>query len=244
MFKFRRSKQRHSDADIIGKWGRTPDPFYTQVFNESLALEGLPEGGRAIRFWQFIQLFKATQHLPGEIAEAGCLYGLSALLMSAYEKQRDPNWQGETLHLFDSFRGFDKYHPHDLGANGSKNKYIKDLSTEEAFQDAPSFLHQTQKNLAKYPKINFWEGWIPEVFENQPKRQYRFVHLDLDLYEPTYASLSYFYPLLAVGGYIVLDDFGFVDWPGVSKATTDFCSQHNCSVVPLFTGNAYIHKIA
>jgi len=63
-----------------------------------------------------------------------------------------------------------------------------------------SFLKRTKRTLSEFPDIQYNVGWIPKVFENIPERKYRFVHIDVDLYEPTYASVEYFYPRLVSGG--------------------------------------------
>ena len=90
--------------------------------------------------------------------------------------------------------------------------------------------------------MTFHEGWIPEVLDSLEERRYRFVHLDLDMYEPTYACLEYFYPRLVEGGVIVLDDYGFLDWPGCKAATDKWCEEHNQAAVLLPTPNAVIVK--
>ncbi len=45
-----------------------------------------------------------------------------------------------------------------------------------------------------------------------------FVHVDVDLYEPTLACLEYFVPRLAPGGVIINDDYGSQSFPGAGRA--------------------------
>ena len=61
-----------------------------------------------------------------------------------------------------------------------------------------------------------------EVFENEGERSYSFVHIDVDLYEPTLASHRYFFNRLSKGGVIVCDDYGFRQFPGASDAVDEF----------------------
>ena len=52
------------------------------------------------------------------------------------------------------------------------------------------------------------------ILETLAETRYRFVHIDVDIYEPTYACLEYFHPRMVEGGLIVIDDYGFPSWPG------------------------------
>ena len=45
-----------------------------------------------------------------------------------------------------------------------------------------------------------------------------FVHLDVDLYEPTRACLDYFLPRLSPGGFVICDDYGAPTFPGAARA--------------------------
>ena len=114
--------------------------------------------------------------------------------------------------------------------------------TSEATPQRGSFLERTRSVLAEFPEIDFNVGWIPEVFATAPERRYRFVHIDVDLYAPVKASLEFFYPQLQPGGLIVIDDYGFTNWPGAKKATDDFAAAHGAPVISLTTGNAIMMK--
>ena len=47
----------------------------------------------------------------------------------------------------------------------------------------------------------------------------------MDVYAPTRASLEFFYPRLAKGGFIQIDDYNFIDSPGATKATDEFLAE-------------------
>jgi O-methyltransferase len=50
-------------------------------------------------------------------------------------------------------------------------------------------------------------GYVPETLAGLEDERFAFVLLDLDLYDPTVASLEFFYPRLAPGGYLVMHDY-------------------------------------
>ena len=74
-----------------------------------------------------------------------------------------------------------------------------------------------------FPGVTFNPGWIPVSFAGLPERRYRFVHVDVDLYQPTLDAFAYFFPRLEAGGLIVTDDY---NWPGGRKAVDEFCAAN------------------
>ena len=49
----------------------------------------------------------------------------------------------------------------------------------------------------------------------------------MDLYDPIYAGLQYFYPLMEKGGYIVVHDCRSENFDGARAALLDFCKEKN-----------------
>ena len=125
--------------------------------------------------------------------------------------------------------------------DGKKNRLMKNgCAQNETFKS--NFKNRTKATLHEFPNVNYYMGWIPRVFENTPIRIYKFVHIDLDLFEPLYHSLDFFFPQLVSGGCIIIDDYGFTSWPGAKMATDQWAKENGCSVIRLITGNAAIMK--
>lgn len=82
-------------------------------------------------------------------------------------------------------------------------------------------------------------GEIPYTFNGRDDTDIAFVHLDMDIYEPTRAALAYFYPRMREGGIIVLDDYGFWTTPGIKKAVDEF---HFAKKIYLPTGQMVIFR--
>jgi hypothetical protein len=169
------------------------------------------------------QMLKLVRHIDGEIAECGAYKGASALLMC-----RALLGTTSFVHLFDSFEGLADPLPVDGGywQKGS-------LTTSEAN------LHETLRGMDNY---RVYKGWIPERFSEVADRTFRFVHIDVDLYEPTLASLAFFFPRLAPGGMVLLDDHGFASCPGAKQAADEFFSDRPESIAMLPTGQAFAIK--
>jgi len=169
------------------------------------------------------QMLKLVRHIDGEVAECGVYKGASALLMC-----RALLGTTSLVHLFDSFEGLAEPLPVD-------GRYWKkgSLSTSEAD------LHETLRGMDNY---RVYKGWIPERFSEVADRTFRFVHIDVDLYDPTLASLAFFFPRLAKGGMVLLDDHGFASCPGAKQAADEFFSGRPESIAMLPTGQAFAIK--
>ena len=96
-----------------------------------------------------------------------------------------------------------------------------------------------KENLKEFAGITYHPGWIPASFTGLPVSSYRFVHVDVDLYDPTLDTLAYFYPRLAPGGLIVSDDYS---WPGARTAINEYCSEQGIKLQLSNFGQAVIRK--
>lgn len=69
-----------------------------------------------------------------------------------------------------------------------------------------------------------------------------FVHIDVDLYQPTYDSLAFFYERTSSGGIILCDDYGFITCPGAKAAMDSFFLNKLERIVCLPTGQGFVVK--
>jgi len=89
--------------------------------------------------------------------------------------------------------------------------------------------------------VFFHVGYFPDSVPESVKGQsFAFVHLDADLFEPTMAGLSFFYPRLSIGGLIVVHDFNA--WAGARKAVDEFCADKISIPMPDKNGSVVILK--
>jgi hypothetical protein len=96
--------------------------------------------------------------------------------------------------------------------------------------------------LVGFENYQVYKGWIPERFLEVADLTFRFVHIDVDLFEPTRDSLEFFYPRLASGGILLLDDHGFSTCPGATKAADEFFADKPEQLSLLPTGQAFTIK--
>lgn len=172
---------------------------------------------RRDRFFLLVQEFATTLELDGLVAECGCFRGLSSYLLCSRLKRRDTHFDGTGYRVFDSFRGLSE--PQREDAIGDSDAAGTHPANVRAGRFAAS-LDEVQRSLAAFSGIQYFPGWIPQAFPQDTAR-YRFVHIDVDLYQPTRASLEYFWPRLVPKARMVCDDY---NWPGGKRAVDEFCA--------------------
>ena len=193
-------------------------------FNAFLERFGERGGFNTHRKWTLWQLLRLTAAVDGDTAECGVYRGGSSWLICASNRDR-----GRTHHLFDSFEGLSNPRAEDGG-------YWKpgDLATgEQAVLD----------NLAPFAdQLAFHKGWIPDRFPDVEGKTFSFVHVDVDLYQPTLDSIAFFYPRLGPGAILLCDDYAFTNCPGATKAVDDFLADKPEKMLALDAGSGFFIK--
>ena len=191
---------------------------------------------RTPRFFQMTQLLNLTRGIAGATAEAGCFRGLASYLICKYRQDEDASFDGTGHFMVDSFEGLSE--PVELDGDFSKTRHAEGAFTKTS-------LEHCERTMGDFPGATIIKGWIPTAFQELPDQAYRFVHIDVDIYEPTLDGLRYFYPRMSPGGMIVVDDFG--PWPGdkwlgCKIAVEQFSEEVGVPFAHLDTGNAVLIK--
>lgn len=193
-----------------------------QFFRDFYAFESHDQ--TADRKYMLRQLLLLVDLVPGDTAECGVYLGASSWFICNHFRS-----SGRTHHGFDSFEGLSEPTPID----GSFWQ-VGDLSSRE----------EHARELLRPFDARLYRGWIPERFSEVVDRTFAFVHIDVDLYQPTRDSLEFFYPRMAAGGVILLDDHGLTTCAGATRAADEFMVERPESVVLLTTGQALILRAA
>jgi hypothetical protein len=194
------------------------------------------------RRFVLLQWLRTVRELRGSTAECGVYRGVgSAFICKALEG----TYAAGEEHLgFDSFQGLPPPAAIDRADAAPDAPYAARAASERPWKkgDLASPLVVARQRLAPFPFCRLVQGWIPDCFASAGERAYRFLHIDVDLYQPTLDSLAYFYPQLVAGAVIVLDDYGFVTCPGARRAADEFFAARPEHVVELPTGQAIVTK--
>ena len=193
---------------------------------------------RRERFYALANLFRSLPRMEGLVAECGCLRGLSSFILCSSMAIADKGFRGG-YRIFDSFQGLSEPQPEDFVSDAHPDAPVLKGSTRAGWFAVG--LAEVRAGLERFPGIEFFPGWIPHAFPDEPGARYRFVHIDVDLYQPTRDSLEYFYPRLTPGGMIVCDDY---NWPGARKAIEEYCAREKIKFALTPNQQAYFTRRA
>ena len=201
-------------------WARDEEfAAYLRRFDEA-------EGFNSHRKWMLGQLLRMTAAVEGDTAECGVYLGASSWLICAHNRQERP---GAKHHLFDSFEGLNN-----PGAVDGDHWGEGDLAASA---------ETVRRNLAPFEdQLVFHQGWIPDRFPDVEGQAFSFVHVDVDLYEPTRDSVAFFYDRLSDGGVLVCDDYGCTTCPGATKAVDEVLAGKPEQMISLDGGGGFFIK--
>jgi hypothetical protein len=202
----------------IGWWNNEAFTAYLQRFGEA-------DGMNSHRRWTLGQLMRLVDAVPGDTAECGVYQGAGSYLMAWVNQQ---SAQLRRHYLFDSFEG--------LSAPGQADGDYWSVGDLSASEDV------VERNLSAFDAVELRKGWIPDCFAGLEDNRFAFVHIDVDLHDPTHDSLAFFYPRMNPGGIILCDDYGFTTCPGATEAMDSFFSDKPERTISLCAGSGFIIK--
>jgi len=180
------------------------------------------------RYFNIYNLAQLSHGIPGDTVECGVHEGFGSFLILRATEDK-----GKIHHGFDSFEGLSEPDPVDI-APGAPYEWKKgDL--------AVSF-ESVQSRFAAYPNVRLYKGWIPEVFAYATIKSVSFLHIDVDLNQPSEDSLESFYKLVSTGGVILFDDYSSTSCPGQKAAVDEFFEDKPEPIVSLSTCQAFVIK--
>jgi O-methyltransferase len=245
---FRRVLKRFGWDVFLRKPGYhyVPD-YYGRAASKSVDIRALPEFGTLAndvighkrtllyydRLYTIYQMVTYVYHLPeaaiSDMAEVGVYKGGSSYFIASLLRKLGSD--AITLHCFDTFDGHDS----------------DDIKEDDIHQRAGVFndtsIESVREYLAEFDKLEVIKGRIQNTSHFVESERFSFVHLDMDLYEPTVFALDFFNNRLLPGGVILVDDYGFITCPGVKRAVDEF-GAHNSDYfgVHLLTGQYILTK--
>lgn len=156
--------------------------------------------------------------VPGDFIEAGAWRGGATIFMRAALMAYDDH--NRIVWVADSFQGLPKPDPKSFPADAGDELWTRgELAVS---------VDEVKQNFARYglldEQVKFLPGWFKDTLPNAAVQQLAILRIDADLYESTMEALTYLYPRLAPGGYVIVDDYGAI--PACRKAVEDFRAAH------------------
>ena len=186
------------------------------------------------------ELYKEIRNLPGDVFELGVYKGASLVRLATFRGMFESD-HSRRIVGFDAFGKFP----------------TEKLSLEADTDFIGRFEEQGGDGLEKdeVAEILFGKGFtnvtlvkgnvfetLPDYIKKNPQTRISFLHLDMDVKEPTLFALEDLYDRVVPGGLIVLDDYNAV--AGATDATDAFIKGKGLKIekLPFYNVPAFIRK--
>lgn len=180
------------------------------------------------RLYELWSLLGEVVEVPGSVLEVGVWRGGSGALLAARAAAlgiTDP------VFLCDTWAGVVKTGPLDIYYHDGKH----DDTSRAAVEALLSSLG--------LERVELLQGIFPdESGEQVAGRTFRFVHIDVDVYQSASDVFAWAWPRLSPGGAAVFDDYGFPACPGVTRFVDEQRAKPDRLVVHNLNGHGIVVK--
>ena len=163
--------------------------------------------------------------VPGDVLEAGVWRGGASILARAALDVL--GGRDRVVWLADSFAGLPPPSEGVAADRGDRHHEIDYLAVG---------VDQVRANFARYgllsERVRFLEGWFADTLPTAPVERLAVLRVDGDMYKSTMDVLGALYARVAVGGFVIVDDYGAIE--GCRRAVDDFRTGQGL-VEPLVT---------
>lgn len=221
--------------DKIIKYKDIDDPFFCNFIMPNCMNNIMASG-----FGSFETIYAAYNNvkyivenkIPGDIVECGVWRGgitqLAALTMIHLKDT------SRKIYLYDTFEGMPKPEDEDLDWDGNRAldtwRTITLKGEKWGFGGDINSVNQLMLST-KYPKekIIITKGKVENTIPNVIPKKISLLRLDTDFYKSTLHELNHLFPILVLGGILVIDDYGY--YLGSRKATDEYFKKNKIKML-------------
>lgn len=173
-------------------------------------------------------LFKKTEHIPGDIIECGVFKGAGLFFWLKLIIIHNLHYSKKIIG-FDTFSSFSSTFENYEKAN--IDKYVSDSNFKGTkIKDLKKIFNEMKlpTECMKLIKGDIVKSSIKYVNENKGSK-ISLLNLDLDTGLGTESALNNFYPMMSKGGVIILDEYAVKGW-GETEAVDNFLRDHKLKI--------------
>ncbi len=178
---------------------------------------------------------RCALNIPGDFVECGVFKGDMSWVVSHVI---DFSKQDKQFYLYDTFEGFSP-------------KY----SSKEDFPLNPDFFEfanatyrvnnlaeQVGKRFERFNNIKIIKGNLPDTLRIDAPKKISYLHMDLNSPIAEIETLKVLFDRVEMGGAIILDDYGWMEYIKQKRAHDEFMSSRNQNILELPTGQGLVIK--
>ncbi len=186
------------------------------------------------------ELYKSIGNLPGHVFELGVYKGASLIRLATFRDALENDYSRKIV-------GFDAYgkFPDEGVTNEDDLKFIDSFEGSSGHGLNEMELEQILelKNFQNFQLVkgNVFDT-LPVYLKEHPETRLAFLHLDMDVKEPTDFALDLLYDRVVPGGLIVFDDYNAV--AGETISVDDFVGKYNLKIekLPFYNTPSFVRK--
>ena len=166
-------------------------------------------------------------NLEGDFVECGVNRG--RLSMSNITSLDWRSLKNRKYYLFDTFSGLDSQFSTEKELNSYRNAY-------------PECYDFVVKSFRDYPNVMIIRGTVPKTLTQVTIDRVAFLHIDMNCVVPEMEAMKFFWPRLAGGGVVLLDDYAQKGHENQKKAMDEFAASQGVKILSLPTGQGLVIK--
>jgi len=167
-------------------------------------------------------LYKSVINLPGDVFELGVYKAASLVRLATFRNLLENDYSRKIV----SFDAFGKFPVENLTLKEDFefiDHFEKSGGEGLTLEEVESIFQAKNFHNVSLNGGNVFET-LPKYLEENPATRIAFLHLDMDVKEPTTFALDLLYERVVPGGLIVLDDYNAV--AGATDAVDEFIKKH------------------
>jgi hypothetical protein len=148
-----------------------------------------------------------VRRVPGDFIEAGAWRGgVGVLMRAAIAAHGDREPSRRTVWVADSFAGLPEPDPAICLEDAVLHHLMRAIG---GLQVDRAVLERAFARVGLLDRqVRILDGWFADTLPKAPIKRLALMRLDGDWYESTMTALDSLYPLLSVGGFVIIDDYG------------------------------------
>lgn len=166
------------------------------------------------------ELFKQSCNVDGDILEIGVFKATSLIRWATFREMCDISFK--RIYGFDAFGSF----PINNSASTEDKQFVQKFSSDGGDGLSKDQIDKIMQNK-NFKNYNLVKGDIaltlPNFLNDNPNLKISFLHLDVDIYDPTILALNLLWDRISKGGLLVIDDYKSVK--GATDAVDEFLEK-------------------
>jgi O-methyltransferase len=185
---------------------------------------------RCFELWQLVEQCEKNP-APGAYIEIGTWRGGTAGIIGSQLKALNSK---NKLYVADTFKGVVKTSAADSAYSGGEHSDTSRPLVEELLF-----------NKLAISNIEILEGIFPDDTQHliPADAQFKFCHIDVDVYQSAIDIVNWIWPKLHIGGMIVFDDYGFHTCDGIARYVEERRLDADKLVIHNLNGHAIFVKL-